>query len=159
MILVQNLKFQILVSFFFISMCAVAQKKDSVVLAEQKKVLFQNYPGVFVDEEINIIEKLDSKHSKIYYTRNNVNYETVINSNRKELLLIATCEEIPEEKLPAIVKDAFLESKYGSYKIVKSFVVSIPYASNFYRIDVNQKKKKIKSIFYTHLGTYKQPPY
>lgn len=159
MILVQNLKFQILVFLFFISMSAVAQKKDLGVVAEQKKVLIQNYPGLFVEDEINIIEKLDSKHSKIHYTRNNVNFEAVVNSNRKELLLVATCEEILEEQLPAIVKDAFLESKYRSSKIVKTFIVSTPYGSDFYRMDVNQKKKKIKSIFYTHLGTYKKPPY
>ncbi len=166
MISVQNLKFRVLISLFFICMFAFAQKdshiKDVDELAEQKRIMFQNYPGLFMEKEINNVEKLDSKHSKIFYTINNVNFEAVVNSNMKDLLLVATCQEIQEEKLPAIVIDAFHESKYGSSKIEKSFIVTTPYSSNFYRIDVNQKKKKeknMKSLFYDHLGKYRKPPY
>ena len=165
MIYFKKLKFRLLIFLSFIGMNTYAQIgsqiEDVDVLAEQKRVMIENYPGQFREEEIIKVEKKGSKRSIIYYTRNNVNFEAVVNSDRRDLMLIATCEEIPESKLPAIVKDNFLQSKSGENKIEKVFLVTTPISSIFYRIDITPKGKykKMKSLFYSNRGSYMKPPY
>jgi len=80
------------------------------------------------------------------------------------MLLVATSRVMNEKEMPNIVMDVFNRSKYKNWNIEKTFEVTTPYSSEFYRIDVSkknkaQKKKKTKSIFYTHLDQYKKPPY
>ena len=131
-------------------------------LKKEKEVIYENYPGIFKTEEINKVEKIDPKHSKIYYTRGKVNFEAVVNSDRKELLLVANCEQISPKRLPDIVQDAFHRSDYGKLKIQKAFIATNPYSSNYYRIDVYQKDSKVvyyKSLFYTDKGLSMDAPY
>jgi hypothetical protein len=161
-----KIKQSFLILLMLVSMKTFAQQGAPIKyvdqLEEEEKVLVHKYRNVFKEEEIKNVEKLDSEHSKISYTRNAINYEAVVNSNRKDLLVVATCQEIPVEKLPAIVKNGFQKSKYGSNNIEKAFSVSTPYSSNFYRIDVQLKEKKeksIKSLFYDDKGLFKEPPY
>ena len=139
-----------------------APDMDVSELAKEKEVVYENYPGVFKKEEINKIEKIDQKHSKIYYTRGKVHFEAIVNSDRQELLLVANCEQISPKRLPDIVQDAFNKSEFGKLKIQQAFVATNPYSSNFYRIDVYQKDTKgvyYKSLFYTDKGLYMEPPY
>ena len=124
--------------------------------------MVENYPEVFSKVEIKRVEKLNNKHSKVYYTKGSSNFEAIVNSDRKDLLLIANCEEIAVKKLPAIVYDSFRQSEYGNYKIQKAFIVRIPYSSEFYRLDINEGNKdghSYKSIFFTDTGQYRTPPY
>jgi len=154
---------QIIVSFL-ISFKVFAQQGapagDVASLATQKKYFSETYQGVFKTEEITNIEKIDDKHSKIYYTRSNKDFEAIVSSYK--LLLVANCEQITIDKLPAIIKDNFKKSKYGNLKIEKAFIASNNISADFYRIDVylnDKNKKHIKSLFYTDIGGYMKPPY
>ena len=63
---------------------------DAAKFASQKNC--ETNQGVFRTEEITNVEKIDGKHSKIYYIKNNKNFEAIVNSNREEEeLLIASC--------------------------------------------------------------------
>ena len=80
------------------------------------------------------------------------------------MMLIAKCRVVEEDEMRKIILDAFKSSKYKNWDIEKTFEVKTPYSGLFYRIDISKKtyvkkKKKIKSLFYTHLGQYKEPPY
>lgn len=158
-------KFVVVTISFLIAVDLLAQPgapvKDVDFLEKQKKVMTEYYPHLFSELEINDVEKINSRQSKVFYTRNNKNYETIVNSNRKDLLIIASCEEIPVTQLPDIVQQGFHNSKLGNKKIEKAFIVTTPYSSNFYRIDVypSDKKKHYKSIFFDKLGKYRKPPY
>ena len=156
----------VLLTSCLISIHVVAQQgapdMDVSELKKEKEVVYENYPGLFKKEEINKIEKIDSKHSKIYYTRGKVHFEAVVNSDRKELLLVANCEQISPERLPDIVQGAFQRSEYGKLKIQQAFIATNPYSSDYYRIDVYRKDNKgvyYKSLFYTDKGLYMQAPY
>lgn len=138
--------------------------KDVDILEKQKTVLMEDYPHVFTEVEIKDVQKINSRHSKVIYEKGNQQYEAVVNSGRKDMLLVATSRVMNEKEMPNIVMDVFKSSKYKNWNIEKTFEVTTPYSSAFYRIDVSkknkaQKKKKTKSIFYTHLGQYKKPPY
>ena len=160
------LKSTFIVALYLISINILAQQgapeMDVDELKKEKEVVYENYPGIFKKEEINKIEKIDPKRSKIYYTRGKVNFEAVVNSDRKELLLLANCEQISPERLPGIVQGAFHRSDYCKLKIQKAFIVANPYLSNYYRIDIYQKDNNgvyYKSLFYTDMGLYMDPPY
>ena len=151
-----------IIVLFSISLKMLAQQGapigDVATLSKQKKYFCETYQGVFKNEEINRIEKINAKHSKIYYTRNKVNFEAVVNSDRNEMLLVVNCQQIPIDKLPPIVKDAFHRSKYGKLKIEKAFIAANDMSADFYRIDVLVNSKS-KSLFYTDLGAGMESPY
>ena len=160
------LKSTLLITSCLISIHILAQEHAPEMsvseLKKEKEVVYENYPGIFKTEEINKIEKIDPKHSKIYYTRGKVHFEAVVNSDRKELLLVANCEQISPKRLPDIVRDAFHKSEYGMLKIQQAFIATNAYSSDYYRIDVYQKDPKgiyYKSLFYTDKGLYMNPPY
>jgi len=153
---------------FFNGLGAFAQEYSVIkyvdVLEKQKIVLKKEYPHVFAEVEIKDVQKINSKQSKVFYEKGNQQYEVVVNSGRKDLLLVATSRVINEKEMPNIVMDAFKSSKYKNWNIEKTFEVTTPYSSLLYRIDVSKKttgkeKNKIKSLFYSHLGQYKKPPY
>lgn len=53
--------------------------KDVELLEEQKMVLIEDYPHVFKEVEIYKEEKINPKHSKVYFTDNGVSFETTVN--------------------------------------------------------------------------------
>lgn len=158
-----KLKFRFIIIFLLCNLNAVAQEgaqiKDVDILEEQKKVIMEDYPFHFENVKITNVEQINSKHSKVYYIQDSINYEAVVNSNRKDMLLIATAREIPIAELPDIVKDVFKASENGSSSIIKAFIVTTPYSSGFYRIDFKGDEKELESIYYDKLGQYQKPPY
>lgn len=164
-------KFKLIIMLFmlfFNDLTAFAQEGSIIVdpdiLEKQKTVLMKNYPHEFTEVEIKDVQKINSSQSKVFYEKGYQQYEVVVNSGRKDMLVVATSRVINEKEMPNIVMDAFKRSKYKNRDIEKTFEVTNSYSSPFYRIDVSKKnktkeKKKIKSLFYTHLGQYKKPPY
>ncbi len=154
--------------FFLYGLSAFAQEhstiKDVDILEKQKIVLMKDYPHIFTGVEIKDVQKINSKHSKVIYENDNQQYEAVVNSDRKDMLIVATSRVINEKEMPSIVMDAFQSSEYKNWNIEKTFEVTAPNSNLFYRIDVSEKKSgdekdKIESLFYTHMGAYKKPPY
>lgn len=137
--------------------------QDVDILEKQKTVLMEDYPGAFAEVEIKDIQKINSRHSKVFYEKGNQQYEAVVNSDRQDMLLVATSKVMSENEMPKIVMDAFKSSKYRNWNLEKTYEVTTPYSGLFYRVDVSKKKmnkkKKTKSIFYSNLGQYKKSPY
>lgn len=156
-------KFSLMIISLLLNLNVVAQEgvqiKDVDILEEQKKVIMEDYPLHLEKVNITNVEQINSKHSKVYYIKDSINYEAVVNSNRKDMLLIATAREIPISELPEIVKDVFKASENGSSLINKAFIVTTPYSSGFYRIDFNRNEKEMESIYYDKWGQYQKPPY
>ncbi len=119
---------------------------------------WEGVPTYFKALEINKIERIDNKHSKIFYTKNNTQYEAIVKSKLSNPSLIASCEEISIDKLPKAIKNIFNTSRYGIAEIQKVFITSTPNSSDFYRIDINYKAQNI-SLFYNKIGRYHKPPY
>ncbi len=133
------------------------QIKDVDELKTEDKVLVESYPHVFKGAKVNKVEKLNSKHSKVYYSVGGNEFEAIVNSDRKDLLLVATCKVIKNDELPQLVKDVFTKEVKG--KIEKSFSVTTPYSSEIYRIDYVKKDGELKSMFYDKLGAVQKAPY
>lgn len=133
------------------------QIKDVDELKQEDKVIIESYPNVFKGAEINKVERLNSKHAKVYYSVDGNEFEAVVNADRKDLLLVATCKVIKNDALPQLVKDVF--TKEVKAKIEKAYEVTTPYSSEIYRIDYVEKDGTLKSIFYNELGAVQKAPY
>ncbi|REJ83796.1 MAG: hypothetical protein DWQ44_00690 [Bacteroidetes bacterium] len=136
--------------------------EDVRAFEENKTFYLEAYPHVLAKAKITKIEKLNEKHTMLYYTDGLNEYETVVNSARENLLLVASCRKINPDDLPDIVEDAVHRSLDVKPEIVKAFVVQTPYSYEFYRIDIllsNEEEGKVNSLFYNSLGQYVNPPY
>ncbi len=136
--------------------------EDVAAFEENKTFYLHAYPHILEKAEITGIERLNEKHTKIYYTEGINNYETVVNSARKDLLLIATCMQIPLDKLPAIVRDVAKKTSNDKMKIINAFKVQTPYSSEFYRVDIQSSDSLVsqtKALFFDQTGQYVEPPY
>lgn len=131
--------------------------KDVDKLKEQDKVLIESYPNVFKGATIQSVEPLNDKHTKVSYTMDGVAYESVVNADRADLLLVATCQAIKNDDLPKLVKDVFIKEVKG--KIEQAYLVTTPYSSELYRIDYYTKSKSTTSIFIDKLGVEQKAPY
>ena len=132
--------------------------KDADELEREKEVLVSTYPHIFTVDEINDVRVINDRHSIVYHTRNGVNYETVINSATKDMMLIATCQEISVNALPAVVSASLEKTE----PVQKAFIVTTPDSAEFYRVDVRVEDDKatlIKSLFFDHMGNEMQAPY
>lgn len=162
----ENLFLVVLLLVLTICSSAFAQRRlvipDLPDLIKEKEVLVEDYPELFREVIIDSVEHIDSKHSKVYYTKLDTRFETIVNSDRKDLLLVARCAAIPVDKLPEIVRDSFEKSDQGKHKIKDAFIVTTPYAGDFYRIDIDEPNGSAierKSLFYSNMGAYHSPPY
>lgn len=151
--------------FFFISIFSAsflatnAQNRDVEDLKEQELMLIQTYPHYFERARIEKIEKISDKHSKIYYKKDNRNYEAVVNSAQKDFLMLTNAIEIPNAEIPEVVLANFKKGEHGKKPMVKAFLVTTPDDVNLYRIDVKDKNDEVKSLFYNNFGQYARPPY
>lgn len=144
-------------SFLFTNMNA--QSRDVDDLKEQETMLIQTYPHYFERAKIEKIEKIGDKLSKIYYKKNNRNYEAVVNSAQKDFLLLTNAIEITGPEIPEVVLANFKKSEYGQQAILKAFLVTTPDDVNLYRFDVHDKNNEVKSLFYNNFGQFVRPPY
>ena len=162
--------FCVLLTVYLFPVSSIAQSgasvEDTDMLKQRKIVLMEDYPHIFKAAQIINVSELDQKHSVVSYTIAGNYYETVVNSDRKDLLLVATCKQIHLANIPDIVKDSFNRSESGSKDIVKAFEVTTPTSSVFYRLDAvvsetikNDTHPKTGSFFFDELGHYMNPPY
>lgn len=133
------------------------ENEVSMIEIDRNPIL-KDFSPSFTDIELHNIIRIDSKHSKIYYTKRNTNFEAVINSNEKTPLLIASFKEINIESLPIAIKNIFDSSRYGITEILKVFITSSLNEIDYFRIDIFYKNKS-KSLYYNKLGRYHKPPY
>lgn len=131
--------------------------KDVDKLKEQDKVLIESYPSVFKGATIKSVTPLNDKHTKVSYTLDGDYYESVVNADKADLLLVATCKAIKNDDLPKLVKDVFTKDVKG--KIEQAYLLTTPYTSVLYRIDYYTKSKSTTSIFIDKMGVEQKAPY
>ena len=136
-----------------ISICATAQPDSDTAssqeLTKQKQVFIANFPRVFNRKNIINVEKTSSNHSKVSYTNAKGAYsEAFIDSGKNPMLLMETDEEVPVEKLPAVVLAAPKNNGYAN-DVRKAFRVSSPSgSSNLYRLDLFKDGAKDGAVLY-----------
>jgi len=132
--------------------------EDVDLINAHKSALIKEYPHLIDKIKIERVDQINEHHSKIVYYDDGVYHEAIVNSDRKDLLLIATFREIQKSTLPKIVFDAWKQSEFGDWKTEKMYKVTTPYDGWFYSIDV-VKDNKTKRLFYSDLGRYKETLY
>lgn len=135
--------------------------EDADYLEKQKTVLKNTHPHVFKVAEIHEVKKINDDHSRVKYTRDGVYHEAIINSGRKDMLLLETAQELKQDVIPQIVKDAL--KKYSEYKdatIVKGFEVKRPQGDRLYRLDISTaaNKDQTQTVYFDHLGNPAKSP-
>lgn len=117
--------------------------EDADFLEKQKTVLRNTHPHIFEVAEIKDVKKIDQDHTKVMYTTDGVYHEAIINSGRKDMLLIETARELKQEEVPEIVKDALKKnSEYKDATISRAFEVSRPGGERLFRLDISRGKAK-----------------
>ena len=145
-------------SFLHLQGQTIMSVKDVDILDDHTIVVEKEGPYLFDTLIIENIVTLNEKHSKIQYSDEGIYHEAIVNSGRKDMLLVASLVEIPENTLPETVRDAHAKSLHKDWKSERFFVVQTPYESPFYAIDIKNGKEH-KRVYYSKLGMYKNPPY
>ncbi|MDA3943209.1 MAG: hypothetical protein PF694_06675 [Bacteroidetes bacterium] len=153
-----SLSFFLLTTHNQIDAQSFTEIKDVDILADSRIVLEKVNPSVFDTLVVKDVMELNDKHSKVIYEDEGIYCEVIVNSHRKDMLLIATAIEKPQDQIPEIVMEAFKQSEFSSWQIEKTLAMKTPYDSWFYAFDIS-KNNKNERLFYDELGAYKSPPY
>ena len=143
----------------FIMLSAFAQEQitNDERLKEESNIYIQTYPQLFETAEIKEIHKIDKDHKIIRYLKQGTYFETIVNANREEMLLLETAQLIPKNELPQIVLDAFKANYGSSFELKRQFTVERPHTQQLFRLDAINTKKEIANTFYfNHLGEEKE---
>ncbi|MFW5820898.1 MAG: hypothetical protein ACOCWA_06390 [Bacteroidota bacterium] len=132
--------------------------EDVDILEQQKDVLRQKYKHTFEELEILGGYRLDEIHTMIAYKKDGVYHEAILNSERKEMMLVSTAAEIPVSDVPKPVMSAFENSGYSDKEINKAFRVNTPFGEDFIRLDI-KKDETVDRLYYTELGARQKELY
>lgn len=131
---------------------------DIDLLSNEEVVLVREHPHMLDTLRIIDIYDIDGKHSKIAFYEEGIYCEAIVNSERKDLMLVATGVGIPQDEVPEIVMDVVKEGDFGSWEIYNTMVMRTPYSPWFYAIDVRQDSVHLR-LFYNSKGVMKNAPY
>jgi hypothetical protein len=127
--------------------------EDADELEEQSVILTREYPQIFERSEIKDVLLLDDNHSIVRYLKDKVYHETIINSGRKDMLLLETAQFIPKEELPDIIMKAYEDNTKGSPEIVKQFIVHRPDGEQLYRLDLaDPNSDDVVTLYFDKMG-------
>jgi hypothetical protein len=148
----------LILSFFRLPAQPFSQIRDVDILADQRIVLHLDYPRQYDTLKIIRMKQISPKHTRISYIQHGIYCEAIINSDRKDMLLVASGVAIPEEEVPGPVLAAFEKSDYGDWKITGILAMRTPYESWFYAIDAEYGDTFLR-LFYNELGAPVNAPY
>lgn len=148
----------LLMSVFRLPAQPYSQIRDVDILADKQIVLHLDYPRQYDTVKIIGMNQISPKHTKVSYLQHGIYCEAIVNSDRKDMLLVATGVAIPEEEVPGPVMAAFKKSEYGDWKITNTLAMRTPYGSWFYAIDTEYGDTFLR-VFYNELGAPINAPY
>ncbi len=137
---------------------AFTEIKDVDILSKQHLVLETQFPLRFDTVEILGTTPLRGRLTKVSYLDEGAYCEVILNSDRKDMLLVAMGVYIPGTEVPGPVLDAFRKSEYGNRDVTASLAMRTPYGPWFYAVDVNRGDTVLR-LFYDELGHPKKAPY
>lgn len=129
--------------------------QDVDYIQEHEVFLKREFPHAFDGMKVEGIKKVDDKHTMIAFTMNNEYYEVVVNSERKEMLLVVKYHKISQSDAPQVVLDA-AKSKYKG-EITQCFEVQEPSSEEYFAVVLKKDGKK-KRVYFNHLGQFKKRP-
>jgi hypothetical protein len=148
--------------FVFTAGTLFAQPYESIedidILEQQKDVLRQKYEHEFNEIDVLGGYQLDETHTMVAYMKNGIYHEAIMNSDRKEMMLVAIEAEVPVEDVPDVVINALENDNYDIDEVVKTFRVSTPYGENFYSVDMTEEDPGDR-IYFNDLGVIQKAPY
>lgn len=150
--------FIILLSNFPLKSQDYAPIEDPQLLTEYKQAVITSYPGIQDKIKVQKAEKINDKHSLIYYTDGFANYQCVLNSARNEMFLVVQFKEIKKADIPQIVIDQLKDEQYSNWKFQKGFEAQRPSSELFYALEI-KKGKSSKKVFFDKMGRSMQKPY
>jgi uncharacterized membrane protein YkoI len=132
--------------------------EDVDLIDKHKGVLKKALPNAFDNLKVEGVYRINKQFSSIIYFENEVYNEAVINSARKDMLLIITLTEITESNAPKIVIDNHKRGKYGDWEIERILSVKSPQGETYYAVDIKSDNEN-KRLFYDDYGNSKKAPY
>ena len=132
--------------------------EDVDVLKKHEEVLKQYYPQLHGDIQIQEVYKIDDKHSLVKFEGDKEEYQVVLNSARKDMLLVSKYHRISKEETPDIVIDRLNEEEYASWTLEACYEVQEPHSEQYYALEISNEEKT-KKLHFNHLGQYRESPY
>ena len=148
----------LLLSWGYVSGQAFSEIKDVDLINEKTILMERDFPSHFDTIAIMDIVPIDNDHSKIIYYDSDIKCEAIVNTDRKDMFLVATAVEIPRDEVPDFIFNAMQDTDYAAWKVENTYVMKTPYENWFYAIDVTTNEKQ-ERIFFNRSGGLKKRPY
>jgi hypothetical protein len=143
----------LLIALFTCTAHAQEPIEDPDLLNKEMTVLKKAHPHLFKHATIQKVIRIDDNHSVIQYLKDSVYHETIVNSGRKDMLLLETGKLIAQEELPDIVHDAYQNNDAENRETTAFFKVERPNGEQLYRIDVKEnEERQVVSLYYDVYG-------
>ncbi len=123
------------------------------MLEKHQLIIEHSYPADFNKKLIDNVYSIDDNHTIISYKQVNDLYtEDLVHNDDGEFNIIANFTELKDDKIPAIVKDAY--KKLNKAKALKYFLVEPTYQGpDYYAIQTAEKR-----FYFSRMGVQLDPP-
>ena len=156
----------IFILLIFFSFGMVAQNyspiKDVDVLEQQNKVLQKIYSDKFNQLKIKSVYNINDKHTAIGYIEGGSYSEVVVNSDKKDMLIVLSSYEIAKKDIPKLIHDVWEKDYSDNWELDKVLYAKTPYGDVYYVTVMKQKTKdnqiNWKRVFYNDKGQKQTPP-
>ena len=102
---------------------AFTEIRDADILSEKHLVLKTQYPLRYDTVEILGPKPVSDRLTKVSYLDEGVYCEVILNSDRKDMLLVAMGVYVPGAEVPGPVMDAFKRSDHGDWDVTATLAM------------------------------------
>lgn len=148
----------LMISWGYSSGQAYSEIKDVDMINEKSILIERDFPSHLDTIAIMDVKPIDKDHSKIIYYDSDIRCEAIVNTGRKDMLLVATAVEIPIDEVPGYIFKAKKDTDYANWEVLKTHAMKTPYENWFYAIDV-EKNEKTERIYFNRFGGILKKPY
>ena len=133
--------------------------EDVNIINNHKSFLKQSYPNAFQSMNVLNVYSVGDDLSRVDYLYQGVEHQALLNSGKKEMLLVATYEQLPISETPGIILEAKKDSEYSKWTIERTYKVKEPSIGIYYALDLVSEDGEFKRVHYSHLGHMRKAPY
>lgn len=157
-------RLSVILLFTAILLAPPAVAQETVVVGEERdqmiRDVFATWPNKFKAITISSMTRLDDKLVRIDYLSEGNQWETVIQFNDTDPILVETALVLPSDQWPDFIVAAWKRNAPESDHIARILKVSTPYGKHGYRVESLPdplKNGSINSLYFDSTGRLEEP--
>ncbi len=147
----------LLFSYFHIQSQEYAPVEDPDLIEKYSQSLVTLYPHLSEKITLKGVFDIGDRYRLINFTDGEEDYETIVNSGREDMMIVAEFRRIPKEEIPKIVMDQLKKEDLDSWNYQKGFEYEKPGSHQMYAIEVSNDDKS-KRLYFDALGHPEENP-